>query len=664
MRIAAVIMATLFAVSLAFGQSFDDCFAATCRVTSGTSIGTGCIVKEDQNNYYVLTAHHVVKRDSVALEFWRTGYTSEKMSGRVYGRWYDPVGYRDIAIVAVAKSSFGRTYRPKPIPLAPPGFKASSKTIRSIGCSRGSWPTAFEGHITRAEIDSNNYTAVQFKPIPATGRSGSAVFSKLSNGQYRVSALIAWQNLKQGCGIAQPIDELWAALRGSKRSSARRPLGVWPISTGDDASLSVLPISWQISPALTEYFCSPSDPNCDLQPSAPGQVLGRDHEREPESTPWSDSPRLFAHTPGQPQNVQPGPAQPAPQFVPSSPQGQMPQTQLLPIEGPDLSQFVRRDELSAYAKQSELNNFAKRSELEAYAKAGDLHSYAKASQLGQYAKRDHLEGFAKSSDLHDYAKQSHVDGLRDHLHDKLTTAIDERGGKLAIAFSIAERIASRLGLELAIPGGVFGVVAWKFMRIWLHHRRHSKRIGILARLRGRRRGGGDDDPDPELDDAAGGPLYDPFDSNPTGSNVPTGDRDGLAANQPGNRPNSGAASQSSESQQQTRPITANATVANQPPVASVPPRTAPPIGAPPIQTAPPPEIVHVPTINHEANALHDALQREAKRFPTHAPIIKRILKTAGTIRHGDEMQNSGRAAVNDPNQQRQQQFGLGWQDQD
>lgn len=54
------------------------------------------------------------------------------------------------------------------------------------------------------------------------------------------------------------------------------------------------------------------------------------------------------------------------------------------------------------------------------------------------------------------------------------------------------------------------------------------------------------------------------------------------------------------------------------------------------------EVVHVPTVNLEAQALHEALAREVKTFPQHAPVVKRIRSVCEQILQGSRVADSGR----------------------
>jgi len=70
-----------------------------------------------------------------------------------------------------------------------------------------------------------------------------------------------------------------------------------------------------------------------------------------------------------------------------------------------------------------------------------------------------------------------------------------------------------------------------------------------------------------------------------------------------------------------------------------------------------PEIVHVPTINLEAEALHEALTREIKAFPTHAPVIKRIRSVAEQLLAGRRVTDGGRGGENNKGNR------VGWSDE-
>ena len=175
--------------------TLSDCLDATCRVsTTRGAVGTGCCFHGASDQYFVLTAAHVVESTSkVDCEFWRRGHLSSPIRGTVI--WRSPVG--DLAIIAVAKQAFDGVF-PAVVPLADPGKRLrSGETICSVGCANGSWPTAWKGHFIGYEQGD-----VVFRPPPASGRSGSAVF----DGQcQRIVAIVRARSDQRGVGIATSV---------------------------------------------------------------------------------------------------------------------------------------------------------------------------------------------------------------------------------------------------------------------------------------------------------------------------------------------------------------------------------------------------------------------------------------------------------------------------
>lgn len=68
------------------------------------------------------------------------------------------------------------------------------------------------------------------------------------------------------------------------------------------------------------------------------------------------------------------------------------------------------------------------------------------------------------------------------------------------------------------------------------------------------------------------------------------------------------------------------------------------------------EFVRVPTVNREAEALQEAMRREVRQFPAHAPIVERLKSSAKQLNHGRDVTDSGRG---DPSQPRP---AVGWSD--
>ena len=175
--------------------TLSDCLDATCRIsTSKGALGTGCCFHRASDRFFVLTAAHVVESTTkVDCEFWRRGHLSSPIQGTVF--WRSPVS--DLAIIAVAKQAFGGVF-PAIVPLADSGKRLrSGDTIYSVGCANGSWPTAWKGHFLGYEQGD-----VVFRPPPASGRSGSAVFDSQCQ---RIVAIVRARSDQRGVGIATSV---------------------------------------------------------------------------------------------------------------------------------------------------------------------------------------------------------------------------------------------------------------------------------------------------------------------------------------------------------------------------------------------------------------------------------------------------------------------------
>lgn len=65
------------------------------------------------------------------------------------------------------------------------------------------------------------------------------------------------------------------------------------------------------------------------------------------------------------------------------------------------------------------------------------------------------------------------------------------------------------------------------------------------------------------------------------------------------------------------------------------------------------EYVRIPTVDRRAEALEEALAREARTLPRHAPIVERIRKTAEALAHGEAVHDKSAPPTG---------HGLGWSD--
>ena len=181
--------------------ALSDCHDATCRITAADgSRGTGCCFERSRGTVYVLTNAHVATSAKVRCEFWRQGHRSRPITGRVIAR----SSAADAAIVALAESSF-RGVLPAVVPLAERGRDpAPGATIVSVGCAQGAWATGFVGHVLGYRNGD-----LCFLPVPADGRSGSAIFDA---GGTRIVGLLRARSAQDSYGIATSLAQLYREL--------------------------------------------------------------------------------------------------------------------------------------------------------------------------------------------------------------------------------------------------------------------------------------------------------------------------------------------------------------------------------------------------------------------------------------------------------------------
>jgi len=212
---AAIVLIALivFLMISASHGAMTDCIDATCRITAADGgVGSGCVFEISQGRVYVLTAAHVVGKDrAVRCEFWRQGHQSLPLAGEVIARSESA----DAAIIAVPAEVFGGV-PPSAIPIAPRDYAVpAGATLSSVGCANGTWSTGWKGHALGYDgVD------LRFLPVPANGRSGSAIFD--GEGKKIVGVLRA-RTVNDTEGIATPARSLYDAFSlstSSKRGDA------------------------------------------------------------------------------------------------------------------------------------------------------------------------------------------------------------------------------------------------------------------------------------------------------------------------------------------------------------------------------------------------------------------------------------------------------------
>lgn len=213
------------AVMLSAGRchgSIADAIDATCRVSVGNAKGTGCAFEKSQSHIFVLTCAHVVGNAQTAnCEFWTRGHQSRPIAGTIVAR----SEAADAAVIAIPVSAFGGQL-PSVIPLAKRDTQQRGSTITSVGCAKGGWSTAWKGHVLGYTQDGD----LHFRPTPANGRSGSAVFDAKAE---RIVGLLRARTVNDTEGIASSVGAIRCALAYTTASAQRKKFSAdgWRAST-------------------------------------------------------------------------------------------------------------------------------------------------------------------------------------------------------------------------------------------------------------------------------------------------------------------------------------------------------------------------------------------------------------------------------------------------
>ncbi len=157
---------------------------AICRIDTPDSIGTGFAYKEDEKNFYILTAGHLtgIEKNKNEASLFHTGAQWKVSAELVLHNFvnhtteeYDkiiPLDSEDlccdISVLKVTKESL-KPYGNFAIVKFGLDYKEKKNTlIWSYGCPDGNWPSGFKGRLLKL-----NENTVQFMPAPIGGRSGS-----------------------------------------------------------------------------------------------------------------------------------------------------------------------------------------------------------------------------------------------------------------------------------------------------------------------------------------------------------------------------------------------------------------------------------------------------------------------------------------------------------
>ena len=198
-------------------QVLEQIAAATVRIFARDgSLGSGSVYSKTDSEVLILTNAHVAggNRASVKVEFWYQGRLSKKVPGVVVKSLLSNRTDHDYAVVSIKAEDLGSYFDVlTPIPLAEAAFNPDFSKLFSAGCPQGTWQTHWIGHGT----ENLGQQAVKFVPMPANGRSGSAIYQVLENGGIVQVGVITYRTKAPGKdgtsetdgeGIAQTVSHI------------------------------------------------------------------------------------------------------------------------------------------------------------------------------------------------------------------------------------------------------------------------------------------------------------------------------------------------------------------------------------------------------------------------------------------------------------------------
>lgn len=214
-------------------QVLEQISGATVRIFARDgSLGSGSVFAKNDKEIHILTNAHVAGgiRAQVKVEFWYQGRLSKKVPGVVIKSFMSNQSDHDYSVVSINKEDLGSYFDLlNPIPLAEVDFVPDFSKIYSAGCPQGTWQTHWIGHGT----ENLDQQAVKFVPMPANGRSGSAIYQVLDGGKLVQVGVITYRTKSPGKdgtsetdgeGIAQTISHIRNHMDGRAEFTTYRDL--------------------------------------------------------------------------------------------------------------------------------------------------------------------------------------------------------------------------------------------------------------------------------------------------------------------------------------------------------------------------------------------------------------------------------------------------------
>lgn len=161
----------------------DHYIKSICKVSHSLGAGSGVVVDQNEDYFYILTASHVIinkpdptigLRNNVAknlrVSFFRGNKMSREYKASVVWWHFDWYKLEDAAILAVEKHQVEEKHMPEPWQLSKDVIKIAKDVIESIGLPGGRWPMRWIGEIIDVSEEDQEFL-INFNAIP--GQSGS-----------------------------------------------------------------------------------------------------------------------------------------------------------------------------------------------------------------------------------------------------------------------------------------------------------------------------------------------------------------------------------------------------------------------------------------------------------------------------------------------------------
>lgn len=160
-------------------------------------LGSGTIINEDENFYYILTNGHIVDQGiKYYVEFFDNGYKLDKVPAYLYLISYTYATTNDLAILRLDKIDLN-DFVPNVIPLSKDNIDLEEDLlIYGSGYPRGKWNMIWIGRI----IDLDEHT-IYINMRPCHGQSGSGIIAEI-DGELRVVGIVTWMNPDHGRAIS------------------------------------------------------------------------------------------------------------------------------------------------------------------------------------------------------------------------------------------------------------------------------------------------------------------------------------------------------------------------------------------------------------------------------------------------------------------------------